>query len=196
MSYPLLNPPDWAAVDERLAEQGQQLVKEADDPQTVYCLTGRLYLSASGWLLLSVPNALARGAFEALDEPGIELPPDFSAHVSVARPSEVEQMGGGARVSERGKTFTYNLGPLKTVKPLGWSDVSRVWFLSVNSPELQAFRRSYGLPSLPTTEGGKELPFHLTVAVRKKTVLNDNEVSKAAAMLTVDPELTRLLFSY
>ena len=28
----------------------------------------------SGWVLLSVPNALVRGCFAALDEPGVELP--------------------------------------------------------------------------------------------------------------------------
>jgi len=180
MSYPLLNPPDWAELNWQWQQHGRTLVKLADDPQTSYSLSGRLYLSDSGWLLLSVPNAMVRGAFEALHEPGTELPPDFNAHISVARAEEVEKIGGGPRISERGKNFLYNVGPLRTVKPLGWSGISRVWFFSVTSPELQALRRSYGLPSLPTTTGGKELPFHITVAIRRTNVLQNSDVSKAA----------------
>jgi hypothetical protein len=51
-------------------------------PELSYSLRGRLYASSSGWLLLSVPNALARGAFDALNEPGVELPPRTSTPIS------------------------------------------------------------------------------------------------------------------
>jgi hypothetical protein len=42
---------------------------------TNYPLSGRLHLSKSGWLLLSVPNALVRGVFDALTAPGRNYPP-------------------------------------------------------------------------------------------------------------------------
>ena len=45
-----------------------------DGPKPAYDLSGRLYVSKSGWLLLAVPNALGLGVFYALDEPGVELP--------------------------------------------------------------------------------------------------------------------------
>ena len=41
---------------------------------TGYPLSGRLYRSKTGWLLLSVPNALVRGVYDAMTAPGAELP--------------------------------------------------------------------------------------------------------------------------
>jgi len=37
-------------------------------------LKGRLILSKSGWLLLTVPNDVGKGFFAAIREPGAELP--------------------------------------------------------------------------------------------------------------------------
>lgn len=161
---------------------GAEYIKRAAEATSVYSLAGRLYLSSSGWLLLAVPNALVRGAFQALHEPGAELPPDFTAHISVMRPEEIEQLGGPDKINERGKVFRYQLGPLKTVTPAGWGDMSKVWFISIVSPELAALRRSYGLSSVPR-RGGEDIPFHLTVATRRKNVLTTNDVRKAAAEL-------------
>lgn len=155
----------------------------ADTPAKSYGLSGRLYLSKSGWLLLSVPNALMRGLFDSLDEPGAELPyhedGSLNAHISVVRPEELETIGGPNVVTERGHTFHYTLGPLKTVRPAGWDEMSRVWFVEVDSPELRSLRRSYGLSPLPNDN---KFQFHITVAVRRKHVLGTNEVSKAAEL--------------
>lgn len=170
-------PPAWAAF---AFAAGEALVKQASDAELVYNLAGRLYASESGWILMSVPNALVRGVFSAMREPGIELPPSGSdghlnAHVSVMRPEEVEMLGGVDKITERGKSFTYTLGRVYTVEPNGWGDMSRVWFVKVHSPELQELRRSYGLSSLPND--GK-YDFHITCAVRRKRVLGRNETAK------------------
>lgn len=155
---------------------GERFVKHSADAQSTYGLAGRLYVSSSGYLMLSVPNAFVRGAFDALDEVGAELPPGpdgkLNAHISIARPEEVEAMGGADKITERGHVFRYNTGKLKTCIPSGWDDVSRVWFIEVNSPELQNLRKSYGLSPLP------KYPFHITIGIRKKNVLRDNDVAK------------------
>ncbi len=164
------------------------LVKTAADPVKTYSLAGRLYLSKSGWLLLSVPNSLGRGAFEALAEPGAELPlssnGQYNAHISIADASEIESIGGPDKIIERGKQFNYTLGPLKEVAPSGWGDVSKCWYISVDSPDLRELRKSYGLEPLR-----KGYEHHLTVAIRKKNVLRNNDVSKAAAV-AFTPDLT------
>lgn len=153
--------------------------KYAEVPQLSYGLSGRLYLSRSGWLLLQVPNALGQGAFTALDELGVELPKNkdgvYNAHISVIRPEELETIGGPEAVTERGKTFRYTLGQVRSTKPSGWSEMSRVWFIEVQSPELEQLRRSYGLPSLPNQ--GK-FKFHITFAVRRVNTLRTNDVAK------------------
>lgn len=168
-------------------QTGNDLIKASSAPSNAMVLKGRLYASRSGWLLLSVPNALVRGIFDAMHEPGIELPPGsgdkpFNAHISVMREEEVASLGGVDKITERGHDFTYQLGPLKTVIPMGWDDMSRVWFVHIDSPELKALRKSYGLPALPQ-KNGKELNFHLTVAVKRRGILLPNEKSKVAAPL-------------
>lgn len=158
------------------------VVKEAAKPVAAHALAGRLYVSQSGWGLLAVPNAIVRGCFDALDEPGVELPVDdngkLTAHISVFSKADIEKIGGPDKLTERGGSFRYTLGRVKTVVPHGWSGVSRVWFIEVKSPELQQLRRSYGLSSKPH-DG--EFEFHCTIGIRKANVLNENEVSKAAA---------------
>ncbi len=167
-----------AAAMLALASDGE---KTAGDLPTVHALQGRLYLSSSGWLLLSVPNALGRGAFDALAASGAELPskdtndPEatYNAHISVMSKDEVATIGPN-KLTERGHMFHYTLGPIKEVHPQGWDDVSKAWLIEVQSPELKALRKSYGLPPLP--HGDHE--FHITFAVRRKKVLQNNDVPK------------------
>jgi hypothetical protein len=152
------------------------MAKSAGTPKLSYSMAGRLYLSKSGWLLLTVPAALVRGIFDALHEPGLELPPSqngtLNAHISVMRPDEIAAIGGPDKIVERGHIFRYTLGPVYEVEPAGWENIGKVWLVEVHSPELERLRRSYGLSSLPN--GGK-YKFHITVAVRRRNVLRNTE---------------------
>jgi len=153
-------------------------------PKSVTALSGKLILSDSNWVLLEVPNAIVYGLYAALDVPGIELPKHkgkLNAHISVMRAEEVEAIGGGDIISERGKSYHFQIGNLKEVKPIGWEGVERVWFVEAFSPELSQLRRSYGLTSLPK-KGNKNLKFHITVAIRKSRVLQENKVTKTASI--------------
>jgi hypothetical protein len=168
--HPITSPDDIAR------QIGHIVVKTAEDALPALSLAGRLYLSSSGWLLLSVPNAFVQGMFDALQEPGVELPTNsdgkFNAHISVMRPEEIEALGGPSKITERGHSFRYNINKLKTVNPAGWAEMGKVWFVEVYSPELQTLRKTYGLDPLP------KYPFHITVAVRRKNVLYNTSVSK------------------
>jgi hypothetical protein len=160
---------------------------------TNHLLVGRLYVAKSGWLLLSVPNALVRGVYDALSAPGAELPkagllnvPNVdadivNAHISVMNADEVAKIGP-ENINERGHMFGYSLGTLKEISPRNIDGISKVWAIQVSSPELSAIRRTYGLSPLLNDH-----QFHITVAVRRKKVLQDNAVSKAAA----DDKLSR-----
>ena len=156
------------------------LVKSASKPELSYSLAGKLYLSKSGWLLLSVPNALIRGVFDAIHEVGAELPVDsenrLTGHISVMSEDEVRKIGAN-KITELGHAFRYTLGELRTVEP---SDkrYGLVWYIKVNSPELQNLRKSYGLTPLPHNN---DYDFHITVACRKVNVLRDNIVTKHKA---------------
>lgn len=159
--------------------------QNSDATPSQYPFSGRLINSASGWLLLEVSNAIVRGAFAAMDVPGIELPLKdgrLVAHVSVMRDSELKSIGGARKVNEIGKRFSFSLGRLYETKPLGWPEMEKVWFFRVLSPELSNLRKSYGLPPHPT-KGDRELRFHLTVAVRRRGVLRNGPVAKASSLV-------------
>lgn len=141
---------------------------------TNHFLMGRLYLAKSGWLLLSVPNALVRGVFDALNAPGAQLPlcglmnvPNekaelLNAHISVMTADEVNRVGAD-NIHERGHMFGYSLGALKEVNVSNIDGISKVWAISVSSPQLTALRKNYGLSAYP-----KDKPLHITVGVRQK----------------------------
>ena len=151
---------------------------------TSYPLSGRLYLSKTGWLLLSVPNALVRGVYDAMPAPGAELPTTaamgvgekselLNAHITVMTGDEVTQVGAD-KINERGHMFGYTLGSLKEIEPRSGSSLSKIWAIQVSAPLLSALRKSYGLSALPNDDE----PFHITVAVRKRGVLLDNGKAK------------------
>ena len=163
--------------------------KVAGDFSLVHNMSGRFHISNhndQNWGLLTVPNALVLGVHQAMDEPGIELPPDstslkLNAHITVMRPEEIAAIGGPDKLKhDRGKMFTYTIGRLVSMVPKGWKEMSKCWALRVISPALQTLRKSYGLTSKPN--GGK-FDFHITVAVRRKGVLGKNETGKAAELL-------------
>lgn len=148
-------------------------------------LTGRLHISKSGFLLLSVPNALVRGIFDALSAPGAELPTQavlnvpkgtagtLNAHIVVMTPAEVQKIGE-ANISERGHSFAYALGGLTELPARKIAGVSKLWAIQVASPALTALRKSYGLAPKPA-DG-----FYITVAVRRTNVLKPDATSKTA----------------
>jgi hypothetical protein len=176
----LLNPQDGPGFDQVLAfEMGTKL---AADKSPAMNLKGMLFVSehrGKHWGLLSVPNAMVRGVFQAMHEPGAELPEAdgaLDAHITVFRPEEIEEIGGTDKLKgDRGKQFTYTIQKLESFVPSGWADTSRVWALRVYSPELQELRRSYGLASKPKND---EFDFHITIATRKVKVTRSNSLSK------------------
>jgi hypothetical protein len=166
-----------SSAAELVEELGRSWYKIAGAATSAYVLGGRLYLSSSGWLLLAVPNAFVHGLFDALQEPGVAKPYDkndvINAHISVMTADEVEKINPD-KITERGQVFRYQLGPIKTVAPTSWEGVSRVWYVTVTSPELRKLRTSYGLSPQPRGDWD----FHITFGVRKKNVLYDNASSK------------------
>jgi hypothetical protein len=160
--------------------------KVAGDFSLATNMAGRFYVSThkgQNWGLLNVPNALVLGVFHAMDEPGIELPPDsgsekLNAHITVMRPEEIAAIGGPDKLKhDRGKNFSYTIGRMVSMVPNGWKEMSKCWALRVISPALQTLRKSYGLTPKPNDN---KFDFHLTVAVRRKNVLGKNETGKAA----------------
>lgn len=136
--------------------------------------SGRLLVSpTTGWVLLDVPNDFVRGVFASLDEPDAVLPinqqfgqTELDAHISVMSKDEVEQAGGVNKIrAHDGRRFRYQLGALKMVNTPQSVEWKRAWYVTVKSPELEAFRKELGLTARPNNN---KFEFHITVAGIRK----------------------------
>lgn len=156
------------SLERQIIRIRDSIVKTGSSPKSTINLRGKLeYSEDSGWILLSVPNLLVRAFFASIDDNDIELPKNskgkLNAHISVMTPDDLRKAGGMDAVeSHLGRTFLWGPKEMQEVVP-DRTDVSKVWFLKVDSPGLADFRKSLGLPPSP------RYPFHLTVAERPKT---------------------------
>lgn len=143
-------------------------------------MSGLLQATKTGHLIVGVPTAIVRGIFDALDVAGISLPDSVDggalrAAIVVMTPDELDSVGGSAAVTERGRSYRYQLGKLVEEPARKWVGVSTCWHLQIKSPELRELRKSYGLPA--KLEGDAE--FSVVVACRKTGVLAANSKSKS-----------------
>jgi len=137
----------------------------ASDPSVLYMsvpMVGRLNLNQEGgsYGILEISEDFKRSVFEAIREPGMEYDGEYKAHISVFTEDEMGQLVHP--IEESGKAFRFSLRSIETVEPEGWDEMERVWFVTVESPELEALRLKYGFPA--KLNGGHE--FHITVAVK------------------------------
>lgn len=84
---------------------------------------------------------------------------DVGAHITVIKAEEGENL----EVEEIGDTFEFFIDGFKAVNPEGWKGVEQVYFISVNSKELESLRKKYDLPA--KVDGHD---FHITVGVEKE----------------------------
>lgn len=151
-------------------------VKIASSPKP---FSGKLILSKNGWLVLTVPSAMVRGMFDAIGELGFEIPKRrdgaILSQIAVMSPEEIDSIGGPDKISERGHFFRYSISSVKKLDVDSIDGVSSVIAATVESPDLLRMRRSYGLKD-PSSKFGK---FAIIIALRRKGVLGNNDVSKS-----------------
>ena len=130
---------------------------------------GKLRQTSDGYVYVNVPNDLVDGLYKLINDsdPRIQRPPygqkkynNIGAHISAIKGDEVEE--NELEIKEIGEEIEYTTGELYTVNPEGWDDMQRVWFVNVESTELEKIRDRYGLSK---KIDGHE--FHITVGVLK-----------------------------
>lgn len=155
------------------------------------------------WAFLQVDKGIPSSAFQALQYNGVPCEPRYdNPHVTVVRASEVEELqkvygkdGWKDAILTGGDQFEFWLKEMVDVEPIGWDEMDRVWFIRIESPELQRRRMSLGLTPLPTADNGMELDFHITVAVRPKPDNGTVEESRRAVLraLFEEPETAAVM---
>lgn len=126
------------------------------------------------WVCLEVDDVIPAMVFATLKAQGKlvdDIIPSFDhPHITVLKNDEAEQLRDKHGDEWKDKVgagfYEYTLGDVVDLDPAGWDEMSRVWFVQVDSPQLEQLRRSLGLKKLPQSEEGKAQDFHITFAVR------------------------------
>ena len=124
--------------------------------------TGVLTEGKNGFVYLKVSDDYINQLFPQLSYEGYEKPPFFrrpdspGAHISVIYVEERNKVG---KIDEIGQTFPFKVINIALVPPKSKKYV----VLVVDSPELQALRKKYGLSPLL-----KNHPFHISIAEKNR----------------------------
>lgn len=127
------------------------------------------------WVYVEVHKGLVDSALDSLKSQGVECErsPDHP-HITLLRSKDASELYStygptqwkGA--AKDGKPVKFALSRIVNLIPAGWDDVDRVWFLEVESPDLQAYRRELGLPGLPKGDKtGHDMRFHISFAIHR-----------------------------
>lgn len=173
----------FRAVDSEFFSAGQAhgLLCKAGAHTPVHALSGRLQAGPNGGIELTVPASLIKGVFDALHEPGAEFVVRNNrteSAIKVMTKAEVDKLGGQDKVTERGHSYNYTLGPIVELPASGGYE--KLWAISIDSDDLKAIRGSYGLETSP------QLGFYIPVGIKKNNVTKDNGVSKLAGLLSTN----------
>lgn len=126
------------------------------------------------WASLEIDPTIPALVFASLKDQGklVDVEPKFDhAHITVVKNDEAKQLidkfGDEWKDKLGGGTYEFSLADVIDLDPEGWDEMKRVWFLQVDSPQLQQVRRSVGLKALPQADDGSgSQPFHVTFACR------------------------------
>ena len=132
-------------------------------------LVGTLKKTKDNYVYLDISNNIMNGLYSMLPEADTEKPPynnkgfnNIGAHISVIYIDEYKD-NNLEDIKEIGKEFKFKTGIVYSVNPEGWKEMSEIWFMDVDSPELEKMRQEYGLPKFIDNHN-----FHISFAVKRK----------------------------
>ena len=130
-------------------------------------LVGTLRQDKDGFVYIDVSNNIIHGLFPLIDDEGAEKPPYFGkggigAHVSAISDEELDE---DVEIKEIGNKIPFEIIGVHSANPEGWDEMSKVWFLTIDCPELKKIRRKYDLPE---TYKNKKQDYHITFATKRK----------------------------
>ena len=130
---------------------------------------GTLKKTKDNFVYLDISNNIINGLYSMLPDEDAEKPPynnkgfnSVGAHISVIGTDEYKS-ARIEKIDEIGKEFAFKSGKIYSVNPDGWDDMSEVWFMDVESKELEELRKKYKLPRLIDNHN-----FHISFAVKRK----------------------------
>lgn len=124
--------------------------------------------NANGFVYVDVDNKYIHELIQFIEKSGFQKPPYFEdkdvlgAHITVIYPNEMEQYNI-EKIDEIGLTIFFQPVECKLIIPPNWKEIDQVYFVVVDSPQLDQIREKYGLPN-------RGYKFHITIGVKPKTL--------------------------
>ena len=131
-------------------------------------LKGILRKTKDNFVYLDISNNVINGFMPMLgdevDKPPYDLKSfnNVGSHISVIGQDEYKDNDLG-KIKEIGQEFEFKFKDVKSVDPDGWDEMKNVYFIRVNSPDLEKLRNKYNLSK--KIDGHD---FHITIGVEKK----------------------------
>jgi len=155
-------------VELMVAQAIKEQIKKASKLNKEVELFGTLKQQEDGFVYVKIDDNFIDGIFPLLADADIKKPPYFDkdgigAHISAITKDEIEDKEI-KEIKEIGKEIPFTFKEVYSTNPQGWDEMSRVWFVAVDIPELVKIRKKYGLPETYENKGHE---FHITVAVRE-----------------------------
>lgn len=122
--------------------------------------------NSEGFVYVELEDEFIHKLVEFIRQDGFEEPPYFGksnlvgAHATVIYPDEMVQYDID-EIQETGQIIFFEAKDCRIVKPPRWKEIEEVYFIVVDSPELDKMREQYGLPK-------REYEFHITIGVKPK----------------------------
>lgn len=121
--------------------------------------------SSNGFLYVDLDDEYVHQLITFIQKEGFLEPPYFGAglvgaHITVAYPDETTKYGI-EEIEECGEEISFVPQTCQVVHPPRWKEIDEVYFVVVESTQLDQIREKYGLPR-------KEYDFHITIGVKPK----------------------------
>jgi hypothetical protein len=164
--WQLLEPKSY--TDLMVAQTIEKFIKQSAQKLEEVELKGILKQTKDKFVYIKIDNDFIKGVFPLISNDGAEEPPYFGkgeigAHISAITKDEIEGKNI-EKIDELGEEIPFYIKGVFSTNPAGWSEMSRVWFVTIDCPRIVEIRKKY---KLPATYDGKGHDFHITVAVRK-----------------------------
>ena len=125
-------------------------------------LTGILKQESNGFTYIDLDDRYIHQLIQNLPIEGFVEPPYFGegligAHITLVMPDEWAEI---PQIEECDQPFSFVLKECEIVHPLNWAEISEVFLITLDAPELTALREKYGLKP-------RDFDFHITIGVKK-----------------------------
>ena len=130
--------------------------------------TGTLHMTPTGLVFLKVDEAFVETAYPYFEKKGAEKPP-FIAHIPVISEEETQKLQAKG-FKELSQSFQFSVKDCIVIEPAYWSEMDKIWALSVESEELEQFREKYGLSSKLHSQD-----FIIVVGMKKRSDIDPEE---------------------